>query len=214
MKVSYPLSLKVSLWLMLNLLLLAAVGIGLLVVQGGLGWSALVAGPSGDRMQSLANVIAGEVSAAPSGARTAVLKRFGAAYNAEFYLFTIDETQVAGSTIELPAEVRSRMEFRPIGIGAPFRPGGFSSRGGFRRRGESDPTRRPGSPSTGPADGAEKESREPAETPLPAAEKGATESAGKTRTIDVMRHDPSTFKLSMNEPHSGRFVVRAGAPAA
>src|SRR5688500_3915488 len=102
MKVSYPLSLKVSLWLMLNLLLLAVLGIGFLVARGGLSWDALVAGPSGSRMQSLANVIAGEVSAASGEARTDVLKRFGAAYNTEFYLFSIDEKQVAGAPIELP----------------------------------------------------------------------------------------------------------------
>src|SRR5437762_3080975 len=111
MKVSYPLSLKVSLWLLLNLLLLAALGVGFLVVQGGLGWDALVGGASGDRMQSLANVIAGEASAATGEARTAVLKRFGAAYHAEFYLFTIEEEQLAGAAAELPPEVRARMEF-------------------------------------------------------------------------------------------------------
>ena len=214
MKVSYPLSLKVSLWLMLNLLLLGAVGVGLLVVQGGLGWDALVAGPSGDRMQSLANVIAGEVSVAPSGARTAVLKRFGAAYNAEFFLFTIDETQVAGSTVELPAEVRSRMEFRLAGMSPSFRPGGFSSRGSSRRRGEFDPPRRPGAPSIGPLDGTEKESRDPLENPSLTGEKSSREPAGKSRTTENVRREPSTFKLSMNEPHSGRFVVRAGTPAA
>src|SRR5215203_4118978 len=134
MKVSYPLSLKVSLWLMLNLLLLAALGIGLLVVQGGLGWNALVAGPSGDRMQALANVIAGEASAATGDARTAVLKRFGKAYDAEFFLFTIDEAQVAGAPLELPADVRVRMEFWPGFRSGGFR-GGFGSKGGGMRRG-------------------------------------------------------------------------------
>ena len=58
MKVSYPLSVKVSFWLVLNLVLLAALALGFLVAKGGLGWDALVAGPGGDRMHSLANVIA------------------------------------------------------------------------------------------------------------------------------------------------------------
>ena len=70
MKVSYPLSLKVSLWLMLNLLLLAALGLGFFVVNGGLRWDALVAGPSGERLQSLANVIAGETAEASGEARS------------------------------------------------------------------------------------------------------------------------------------------------
>ena len=43
MKVTYPLSLKVSLWLLLNLLLLTALGIGFFVLHGGLGWDALAA---------------------------------------------------------------------------------------------------------------------------------------------------------------------------
>src|SRR5687767_11920344 len=140
MKVSYPLSLKVSLWLMLNLLLLAGVGLGWLVVQGGVGWNALVAGPSGDRIQALANVMAGEVAATTSSARTDVLKRFGAAYNAQFYLFTLDGKQVAGEAIELPTDVRARMEFRPPGMWPGFRSGPGSRGGGKRRepRGEPD----------------------------------------------------------------------------
>ena len=216
MKVSYPLSLKVSLWLMLNLLLLAAVGIGLLVVQGGLGWSALVAGPSGDRMQSLANVIAGEVSAAPAGARTAVLKRFGEAYDAEFYLFTIDETQVAGAKVELPPEVRPRMEFRP-GSGG-FRPGGFGSRGSSRRRGEFDGGRRPDpSMKAPPPEGSEKSAGESTETaPGEPAEKSARGPGEKSRggPETARRDPPPSFKMQMGEPQPGRFVVRAGTPTA
>ena len=52
-KVTYPLSLKVSLWLAANLLLLAILGASFFITQGGVGWSALVAGPSGDRVQAL-----------------------------------------------------------------------------------------------------------------------------------------------------------------
>ena len=40
MQVCYPLSLKVSLWLMLNLPPLAALGLRFFVGQGGLGWGA------------------------------------------------------------------------------------------------------------------------------------------------------------------------------
>ena len=153
MKVSYPLSLKVSLWLMLNLLLLAGVGIGWLVVQGGLGWNALVAGPSGDRMQALSNVMAGEVAASATTARTSILKRFGDAYNAEFYLFTLDGNQVAGTPVELPSRVRTRMEFRPPGTWPGSFRGGFGPRGGTNRRSrsESDAARRPERSTASPA---------------------------------------------------------------
>src|SRR5687767_8450653 len=100
MKVSYPLSLKVSLWLVLNLLLLAGLGIGFFVINGGLRWDALVAGPSGERIQSLANIVAGEAAAASGDARTAVLKRFGSAYRADFYLFNVEDGQIAGPPVE------------------------------------------------------------------------------------------------------------------
>lgn len=123
MKVSYPLSLKVSLWLVLNLLLLAALGVGFFVAQGGLGWSALVAGPSGDRVQSLFSAIAGEAAAANGEARHAVLKRFGENYGVEFMLFGFGETQLAGRSTELPALLRERLGLR----GGPR---GFGFRGG------------------------------------------------------------------------------------
>ncbi len=49
MKVSFPLSLKVSLWLLANLLLLAAVGGGFYVSQFGVGWNSLTHGVLGDQ---------------------------------------------------------------------------------------------------------------------------------------------------------------------
>jgi two-component system sensor histidine kinase CpxA len=218
MKVSYPLSLQVSLWLVLNLLLLATVGIGLLVVQGGLGWNALVAGPSGDRIQALANVMAGEVTAASGEARTDVLERFGAAYRAQFYLFTLDETQLAGTKVELPPEVRARMDFRPPGLGpGGFRPGGFGPRSsGIRRssRSDSGSTRRPESPtqasreSSSPAPG-ESTDRQASET----TEKTSREPSAIRRPPEMVRREPS-FRVSMGDSPSGRFVVRAGSPAA
>jgi two-component system, OmpR family, sensor histidine kinase CpxA len=228
MKVSYPLSLKVSLWLMLNLLLLAALGIGFLVVRGGISWSALVAGPSGDRMQSLANVIAGEAAVATGEARTAVLKRFGDAYDAEFYLFNIDEGQVAGKPVELPAEVRARMEFRPPHAGPP----GFGPRGGRRGRGDFDAARRPdplekGSRESGERDDRdrpppekaaresfEKGSREAIEKgPRPTFEKGGHDPE-KGRGGPEMRRDGPGFGGPPGEVQWGRFVVRAGKPSA
>jgi two-component system, OmpR family, sensor histidine kinase CpxA len=215
MKVSYPLSLKVSLWLMLNLLLLAAVGIGLLVVRGGMGWDALVAGPSGDRMQSLANIIAGEVSAASSDARSAVLKRFGEAYKAEFYLFTFDEIQVAGNTVELPLEVRPRMEFR-AGPGG-FRPGGFGPRGSSRRRSDFDPARRSDAGAKAPPpEGAEMGAGEAGnQPPAEPVDKSSRSPGEKGRGgPDTGRRDPPPFKMQVGEPPSARFVVRAGTPAA
>ncbi|MEY4005789.1 MAG: hypothetical protein RLZZ221_1885, partial [Verrucomicrobiota bacterium] len=162
MKVSYPLSLKVSLWLVLNLLLLAALGVGFFVAQGGLGWSALVAGPSGDRAQSLFSAIAGEAAAASGDARHAVLKRFGDAYGVEFMLFGFGETQLAGRPADLPTAVRERLELRGgRGFGGRGGAGGF----GGPREGEADAQRRRETAEKMWRDGKEKGGRETRELP-------------------------------------------------
>lgn len=185
MKVTYPLSLKVSVWLLLNLLLPAALGFGFLVVQGGLGWNALVAGPGGARAQSRANVIAGEAAAANTEDRQAVLDRFGAAYGAKFRLLRNEEA--ARGLAELPAEVRARLEFRPLGrAGFGGGRGKFGPGLGDVRRppvGEFDPPpkREPG----------EKAKREPGEG---------------------VRREPPTEQTA--ERVFGRFVVRTETPSA
>jgi two-component system sensor histidine kinase CpxA len=214
MRVSYPLSLKVSLWLMLNLLLLAALGIGFFVAKGGLRWDALVAGPTGERLQTLANVIAGEAAATSSEARTALLKRFGEAYGADIYLFhSFDEVQTAGAPVTLPDEVRARVGSRGLRLGPP---GGFGSgeRKGFGPRGDSsrapggeyDPARRRDS---GEKSGRENAEREP--PPRDPAEKGRS-------GPELGRRDPPPGGPlqgpALSEILLGRFVVRAGTPAA
>jgi two-component system sensor histidine kinase CpxA len=188
MQVSYPLSLKVSVWLMLNLLLLAALGLGFFIVQGGLGWNALVAGPSGARAQAKANIIAAEVGAAAQADRNAVIERFKAAYGAEFYLFRGFDGQLAGTAVELPASVQTRIDswrqlFRsPFGLA-----GSRGSRGGFGPRERTDREGGDNVPRRPPPDEAAK--REPPPPPAPA------------ETPDVVR-----------ERESGRFIVRSAAP--
>ncbi|MBL9187787.1 MAG: HAMP domain-containing histidine kinase [Opitutaceae bacterium] len=196
MKVSYPLSLKVSLWLMLNLLLLAALGIGFFVVRGGLGWGALVAGRTGDRTQALFNGIAGEASAAAAEARTEVLSRFGDAHNAEFALFAFDESQIAGAPLALPPEVRERMEFR--GPGWSFFGGPRGGGPGGRRPPEGESRKRePGdSPPPEPRDPAEKGRFGP-EGPRRVSEGGPPAGFGGAPPPDRI---------------TGRFVVRGGSP--
>lgn len=147
MKVAYPLSLKISLWLLLNLVLLGAIGVGFFVVQGGLGWSALLAGPTGDRAQANVNFIAGQVAEASTANRAAVLERFGVAYDAEFSLFRLDDGQILGASTELPEMVRGRLEtLRQTGrgpFGADFGPPDRERFGeGRRPDGSIDETRR------------------------------------------------------------------------
>ena len=199
MKVSYPLSLKVSLWLMLNLLLLAALGIGFFVVRGGLGWGALIAGRTGDRTQALFNGITGEASAATGEARTAVLQRFGETYGAEFAIFGLDESQIAGPPMTLPPEVKERMEFR--GSGWAFFGG---SRGG------------PGGRRSGPPPEGDFRKREPGDAPPPeprepAAEKGRFGPDGPRRGAEG-GPPPGFAGPPPPDRISGRFVMRGGSP--
>ena len=223
MQVRYPLSLKVSLWLMLNLLLLAALGVGFFVLHGGLGWSALVAGPAGERAQALFSIIAGEASAATGDARHAVLKRFGEASDAEFFLFGIDETQLAGNPVELPAEVRERMEFRGPGwgfAGGPpppgFFPKSFGPRGESHRTGdfEAEAARHRENPAEGAPAATDKRPREHRE-PRDPADKGrfgmdpawrgenfpAAVLAGRSVTRFIARTDaPTAYWVGMRVP--------------
>lgn len=122
MKVSFPLSLKVTVWLLLNLLLLGVAAIAFFVAQGGLSWDALVTGPAGDKLHALAGVIAGEAAAASPGERDAVLARFGAAYHVDLVIVQNHGGQLAGPRIELPATVRQRVDEGPPGealLGGP-----------------------------------------------------------------------------------------------
>ena len=113
MKVSFPLSLKVTVWLLFNLLLLGAAAIAFLVAQGGLSWDSLVTGAPGDRLHALSNVVVGEVAAAPRASRDAVLARFSKAYGADFVLIRNHGPQLAGTPMELPVAVRARIDEGP-----------------------------------------------------------------------------------------------------
>jgi two-component system sensor histidine kinase CpxA len=132
MKVQFPLSLKVSLWLVLNLILLAAVGGGFLVRESGFNWDALVAGRAGARLQTVGEIFAVELRTAAPGARDEVLQsvvtdHFGEAepHGAKFYLFQNNGRQLAGPATTLPVDVRVRLLEGGRGPGL-----GFGQRGG------------------------------------------------------------------------------------
>lgn len=113
MKVSFPLSLKVSLWLLANLLLLAAAGGGFYVSQFGLGWRSLTHGVLGDQLQSIADSIASDLQAEPEGVRPAIIASRSRKYGADFHLFTNEGQLVAGEAVEVPAEVRDQIHQGP-----------------------------------------------------------------------------------------------------
>lgn len=193
MKVSYPLSLKVSLWLLLNLVLLAAATVGFFVVQGGLSWDALLAGPAGDHAQAKANVIAGEVSAAVAENRAAVLARFSEAYHANFLLVRGDEIIVGTPKAELPPPVRTRTDaFRLMRKGGPPRGGEFGPSGSGEFRRPPPPAEFEGPRRPEPPEGEGVRRSEPGEPGGPRVE---------------MAFEPG------REPLRGRFIVRTDSPA-
>ena len=225
MKVSYPLSLKVSLWLILNLLLLAGLGVGFFVVNGGLRWDALVAGPSGDSIQTLANIIAGEAAATSADRRTSVLKRFGAARQAEFYLFNFEEGQVAGDPVKLPDAVRTRVEGRyPRPIFGDRKGSWSRGEGGRGPGGEFERYRRRDSKDTPSSQTAEKRTREFFDNTTRApTEKAVGGTEGGRRDPPPGFGGPSGpggppgapgGPIIVGDPMSGRFVFRGGTPAA
>lgn len=109
MKVTFPLTLKVSLWLLANLLLLTAAAGAFYVSQFGVGWKSLTHGALGERLQSIGDSIATDLHTEPEGVRPAIFRSRAKKYGADFFLFTNTGTQVAGDPVELPAAVREEL---------------------------------------------------------------------------------------------------------
>ena len=133
MKLSFPLSLKISLWLLLNLLLLGAAAGGIYVSQFGFGWQSLRTGALGDRLEQVGDGIVNEFFAAPADEREAVLERRQAATGIELFLFRNNGEQVAGRPVGLPAGFlaelgKTRRDGPPGGRGVPG-PGAPPQRG-------------------------------------------------------------------------------------
>lgn len=147
MKVTFPLSLKVSLWLLANLLLLAAAGGAFYVSQFGVGWESLTRGALGERLQGIGDSIASDLNVEPEGVRPAILGSRAQKYGADFFLFRNDGTQIAGEKITLPTPVHDELRkgfLRGGGEGPPGPPGpgGRPSRP-RPPRGEGPPEGRP-----------------------------------------------------------------------
>lgn len=106
MRVPFPLSLKVSLWLLANLLLLAAVGGGLYVSQFGIGWSSLTRGALGDQLQSIVDSIESELQEESRETWSEILATRSQKYGADFFLFANEGTQISGGAVRLPPAVR------------------------------------------------------------------------------------------------------------
>lgn len=110
-RIRLPLSLKVSAWLLLNLVLLGSVALGFLAWKGTLRWESVLADRAGERLHAVAALIGEQVGGAPAAERDAMLSRFEAAYGAEMSLYAEDGTRLAGKGV-LPSQVRELCHFR------------------------------------------------------------------------------------------------------
>ncbi len=118
MKVPFPLSFKVSLLLLANLLMLAAVGGGLYVSQFGIGWTSLTRGALGDQLQGIVDSIQSDLQDEPRDTWSEILVPRSQKYNADFFIFTNEGTQISGEEVRLPPAVRLQL-LRAEGNGDP-----------------------------------------------------------------------------------------------
>ncbi len=118
MKVPFPLSFKVSLLLLANLLMLAAVGGGLYVSQFGIGWTSLTRGALGDQLQGIVDSIQSDLQDEPRDTWSEILVPRSQKYNADFFIFTNEGTQISGEEVRLPPAVRLEL-LRAEGNGDP-----------------------------------------------------------------------------------------------
>ncbi len=187
------LSLKIALCLLLNLAVLGLVGLAFLLAWGGLGWSSLVTGPAGRRVQSIGDLIAGEVAAATTQDQPGVLARFGAAYGVEVAVFDRAGEPLAGNTAAVPDEVLARFKRTGPFAGPSAPPLGFHD--GERHRLEPSKGDRPPMAPAEPAPGLHDPRFNP-EAPQP------------------RWSGPPQPRGPRNGPPSQRFLLRAGAPPA
>ncbi len=225
MKRGMPLSVRILLWALLNVLLLGAVGWGLFRGQFNIGLDTLLAGRAGDRLQSMADVLGGELAKTPQSEWDAVLARTAAAYELKLVIVRPDGQRHAGDKLEIPTEVRQRLGDRPWGFGPPgdrsrmdkpfgeppfddFKPGQSPGPGPGPRRQEG---RREDGPNNDPRGG-------PSENPPPGrfmkpGENPAAFTADRERDrLGAPPGDGPDHRRSPI-PRRPRFFIRAGDPA-
>lgn len=104
-----PLYTKILLWFLVNLGVVAAIGLfyARVTFQPGLDW--LLNGPPGSRIELLALHLTNELLTSPQDGWDRVLRNYHADRGVTFTLFTSDGRQVFGESVEVPDEVRKRL---------------------------------------------------------------------------------------------------------
>ncbi|HEY9679141.1 MAG TPA: ATP-binding protein [Drouetiella sp.] len=87
--------------------------------QFGIGWEALLKSPFGDRVDTIADAISSNMRTSDQSTWNDTLKSFDKIYNAEFYVFDVHGTELAGKPLKMPKPLEDRVvEFPPPGM--PF----------------------------------------------------------------------------------------------
>src|SRR2546430_13334568 len=108
MKGHFPLHLKIVLWFVLNLVLVAVVG--MVILEGKFGLDLLVSGPVSHRIAVVSEAITSELRARPASEWNSVLENRSTSYGVKFMLFEDDCTQLGGEGTTLPEEVTQRLK--------------------------------------------------------------------------------------------------------
>jgi two-component system sensor histidine kinase CpxA len=111
----FPLSAKIVLWFLLNLVLLAALFCGVIGAQFHFGPDWLLSSSANDRIDAVNEIITADLAAKPPSQWEAALKVFNDSYHdkVRFLVFGEGGRQLAGESLPLPEEIRRRLMMRP-----------------------------------------------------------------------------------------------------
>ena len=113
-RVRFPISLKIVAWFFVNVAFLGLAAWIFIRAQLGPGLDVLLAGPAGDRLQSMAQLVADELKDRPQNEWPAALARMKTAYRVPVALFRNDGKVLAGEIAAPPNELLARVtERRP-----------------------------------------------------------------------------------------------------
>jgi two-component system, OmpR family, sensor histidine kinase CpxA len=104
-----PIYAKVLLWFLLNLLLLAALGYGFMRLQFRVSLDWMLAGPTGERIEQIANTLSDVLSRKPESEWPEVLQRYDREKGLRFALFNSEGRQILGQAVEVPREMRFKL---------------------------------------------------------------------------------------------------------
>ncbi|WP_395744201.1 sensor histidine kinase [Prosthecobacter sp.] len=121
-RLKLPLYLKILLWFLLNVAVLAALGFGFMRAQFKLGLDWMLAGEPGDRIAALGDSVSQEFSRLPESRWNERLQAYDSAHGVTLALFDNHGTQAFGTPVSPPPEVlRKLMDRRPPGEERPRR---------------------------------------------------------------------------------------------